>query len=241
MPRKLEFPYLDERLAMVEKPHGIAMHRSEINPSKLTLHLMVNEQLSGEAFVVNRLDWGTSGVLVMARDRAAARHCSLAFQNRQVEKDYLALVRGWPEPNELRVERELDGRAAITEVRVLERVELPWPNERYPSTRLSLVSAQPRTGVHHQIRRHLRHLSYPVVGDRQHGDSEVNRNLLERCGIRRLLLHSLRLSLPHPDTKLPVVGRSRWPGRLRGLLTQLGFSEELVKRLRDINYRPAND
>lgn len=232
MPRTIDFPYLDDRLVMVNKPPGLVCHRSEINQDRLTLHFMVNERIPGQAFLVNRLDRATSGILVMARDKEAARHCSLAFQERRVRKVYLALVRGWPEQEEFSCERALDGKEAATGFKVLGRVERPWPNDRYPTTRLSFLEVRPATGLFHQIRRHLRALGHPVVGDREHGDKAVNRSLHQSCGIKRLLLHSFRLGLPHPEDQRWLQAEASFPGRLRGLLARLGFDQEMINSLR---------
>ena len=232
MPIQLDFPYLDERLVMVNKPHGVVCHRSATARDKLTLHFLVNERVPGKSYLVNRLDRGTSGIIVLGRDKEAARHCSLAFQERKVSKTYLALVRGWPPEDEFECRRELDGKPARTLFKVLGRTERPWPKGPHESTRLSFLEITPKSGIFHQIRRHLLRLKHPISGDREHGDKQLNRVIQEHCGIRRLILHSWRLGLPHPDDGRWIEVTAPFPGRLRGMLARLGFEEEMIQLLR---------
>lgn len=76
---------------------------------------------------------------------------------------------------------------------------LDVPVDRYPQTRVALVEALPITGRRHQIRRHLKHLAHPIIGDATHGKGAHNRWWAERLGVQRLWLHAASLSLPHPQ------------------------------------------
>lgn len=196
---------MDDDLVVVNKPAGLLVHRPERGRGWEWEALLqqVRVATGGRVHAVHRLDRGTSGVMVLARHREAAARLSAAFREGRVQKVYRAVVRGWP-PDAGRIDRPLrsrDGgpeRAAVTEFRVLARAELPWPSGGWSTSRYALVEAQPESGRWHQIRRHLRGLAHPVIGDTTHGDGTHNRLFREHFDCHRLLLHAFQLSLPHP-------------------------------------------
>jgi tRNA pseudouridine65 synthase len=87
---------------------------------------------------------------------------------------------------------------ALTDFITLARWSLPIPVDRYPSTRVALVQAEPHTGRRHQIRRHLKHVAHPIIGDANHGKGAHNRWWAHHLGMQRLWLHAASLSLTHP-------------------------------------------
>jgi tRNA pseudouridine65 synthase len=95
--------------------------------------------------------------------------------------------------------------------------------------RWSLVQASPRTGRLHQIRRHLKHLGHPIVGDVNYGKGDINRLFRERYGLRRLALHAAALSFTHPFTGASTTITTRLPDDLRGPLAGLGMPEEVLE------------
>ncbi len=220
----LELLHRDERLVAVAKPSGLVVHRSALARDRHTCLSVLREQLGRRVWPAHRLDRGTSGVLLFALDAACARELMAAFARRQARKAYLALVRGWAD-DAREIDHPLGGAAALTRVRCLARVELPCPVGRYASARYSLVEAEPLTGREHQVRRHLRHVDHPVVGDVTWGDGRHNRFVRERFGLRRLLLHALRLELPHPFEPRLLRLRAPLPDELRRLLAELGLAE----------------
>src|SRR5690606_16128057 len=156
-------------------------------------------------YPVHRLDRATHGVLVFALDEAAARRLGLAFMRGEVQKQYLAIVRGHTPPSgiidaPLRDEddRLAPARDAVTHYHTLSTIELPIAVGRYATARYSSVALEPKTGRTHQLRRHLAHLRHPVVGDVRHGDGRHNRLFRERFGLHRLLLFARRLRFVHP-------------------------------------------
>ena len=198
--RRLPIPIIhrDDDLLIVSKPSGILVHRGWDHP-KYTLIDLLREQLNIDRLHgVHRLDRGTSGVMVFALNRKAAQVMSSAFRLRQVSKHYLALVRGSfhfsgvldhpvpKRPGEPRVDAQTDFQALATAPTV--------PRET------SLVLARPRTGRTHQIRRHLKHLNHPIIGDVNYGKGALNRAAKARYDLHRLGLHAWRLELPHPST-----------------------------------------
>jgi tRNA pseudouridine65 synthase len=145
----------------------------------------------------------------------ARKICDM-FQFHQVKKTYYCVVRGWTETSEvinypLRSESENELRIpAITSYERIAKVELPYPVGRYPTTRYSLLRVQPKSGRKHQIRRHLVHLSHPLIGDTVYGDGEHNRFFREHLSVSNLLLKAYTVEFPHPQTQEPVKISSRW-------------------------------
>jgi len=198
--------YRDDQLVAVDKPSGLIVHPSGIAPDRDTCMSRLRDQLGRWVYPVHRLDRGASGVLVFGLDPEAARTLAVAFAERRVRKEYLAVVRGvTPEAGE--IDHPLPPETgsgtplgARTTFERLAQVELPYAVGRYPVARYALVRALPETGRMHQIRRHLAHLRHPIVGDVNYGDGKHNRLFRERLGVRRLLLHARALDLPHPGT-----------------------------------------
>lgn len=206
--------YRDDWLVVVDKPAGLLVHRSPVDARETRFALqMLRDQLGRHVYPVHRLDKGTSGALVFALDPATARDLSEAFAGTAVGKWYLALVRGWPDER-----GEIDhalrpvgddvlpatGRppqSARTDYERLETFEIPHRVDRYPSSRYALLRLRPQTGRRHQLRRHLAHLSHPVVGDSTYGKGAHNRLFARLYGVRRLMLACVRLELPHPVTQ----------------------------------------
>ena len=194
MPQSTGLPvlYRDERLLAVDKPAGLAVHRGTARDRTFALQI-VRDQVGRHVHAVHRLDRATSGVLLFALDFEAARRMQERFEAGAVAKRYLALVRGIP-PEEGVIDhpipRDVDGPRvpAVTEFRRLAVFE-----------RYALVEARPRTGRRHQIRRHFKHLSHPLIGDVRYGKGEHNRLFRERFGLHRLALHALELSFEAPE------------------------------------------
>lgn len=206
----LDILYRDEHLVVVNKPSGLLVHRSALARGETEFLVQrLRDQLGQRVYPVHRLDRPTSGVMVLALSSDAARKLTDAFTERQVEKRYLAVVRGHAPEAELldyalreedgsRPKAEMPAMAAATEIRRLDSVELPVQVDRYPKARYSLVEARPLTGRRHQIRRHLSRRGYPIIGDAKHGKSVHNRFFAERLGAPRLLLAATQLAFAHP-------------------------------------------
>lgn len=206
--------HLDARLVIVDKPAGLLVHPSALDAhTRDTALARAEARLGARLWPVHRLDKGTSGVLVLARDAEAARCLGAAFASGQVDKTYLALVRGWPaavgeggvidHPLARDPERPSAGqphREASTHWTCQARLE--WPlavDGRHPTARYALVQARPLTGRRHQIRRHFKHIGHPLIGDSTHGKGAHNRAVAQWLGCTRLWLHARTLRLPHPD------------------------------------------
>lgn len=206
--------FLDEHLVAINKPSGLLVHRSAIDRRETEFALQqVRDHVGEKVYPVHRLDKPTSGVLLFARSPQIARDLQTQFVEHTVVKRYIALVRGYA-PDEIEVNHPLkeeldkmtDRRArqdkaaqpAQTRFRRLASVELPVPVDRYPSARYSLVEALPLTGRKHQIRRHLKHLAHPIIGDAKHGKSIHNRFFQSEYQCHRLMLACVEMRLRHP-------------------------------------------
>ncbi|MBK1650214.1 tRNA pseudouridine(65) synthase TruC [Rhabdochromatium marinum] len=212
----MDILFQDDALIAVHKPAGLLVHRSLIDTGASTFALQLVRDLIGQwVYPVHRLDRPTSGVLLFARNPETARALTAQFSASRVSKTYHAIVRGWTQPagtidHALREEpdRITDALAdpdkppqrAVTGYRRLAQVELPFPVGRYPSARYSLLELQPETGRRHQLRRHLKHIFHPIIGDTTHGDGRHNQFFRDRFGNQRLLLVATRLCLDHPAT-----------------------------------------
>lgn len=206
----------DARLWVVDKPPGLLVHRTALDAHESDCLVSRWTALTGERpLAVHRLDKGTSGVIVLARDAAAAASLGQAFEQGRVHKTYLALVRGWPADSG-RIDHALardpeqasagqPRREALTEWRCLDRFEWPFSVDgRHPGSRYALVEARPLTGRRHQIRRHFKHIGHPLLGDSTHGKGPHNRAVAAWLGVQRLWLHALAVELPHPDDGRPL-------------------------------------
>lgn len=228
VPPVLSILYMDERLVAVDKPTGLLSTPSAQASDRVTCMSLLRDQLGHRVYPVHRLDRATSGVIVFGRSPDAARDAALLFRERQVQKRYLALVRGWLDESgtiDYPIEGAREGLKveAVTTWRRLEQVELPVPVGRYQTARYSLVEARPISGRRHQIRRHFKHLRHPIVGDPDYGDTHHNRFFRERFGIRRLMLHAwaLELQTRHAGGDLRI--QAPVPEEMARILQDLGL------------------
>jgi tRNA pseudouridine65 synthase len=206
----LQILHDDAQLVAVNKPAGIAMHRSQM-AAREDAYLVdaVREQTGRTLYLAHRLDRATSGVVLLGADKETVAALGAQFMGRAVEKVYLAVARGHVDESGT-IDHPLDApgqreeKRAVTHYRRLATIELPIPVGRYESVRYSLVEVRPETGRYRQIRRHFKHLSHHLIGDTSHGEGRHNRLFRARFGVHRLLLHAWRLELAHPATGAPL-------------------------------------
>ena len=212
---------------VVDKPPFVQIHPKKPDGPKTLWHglreLLAYELANGgQVSIVNRLDRETSGLVLIAKTHEAARRFSTAFVRRAVEKEYLAIVWGWPPEDEFTVDAPIlrqgerlptaiylkrcihpDGAEAVTHFRVEKRFEKPGAG------RFALIRAFPKTGRTHQIRLHLSHAGFPIVGDKIYGPDERcylefiqtgwTASLESRLLLPRHALHATRLRLETPE------------------------------------------
>ncbi len=186
----------DARCVAVDKPSGVATHRGWADDDDALLQ-QVRDAVNAYVYPIHRLDRGASGVVLFALDQEAARAFSDAWAT--ADKRYVAITRGHPPEHQL-IDHAIpkapgeDRVPAVTEI---------WRRETFG--RYALVEARPHTGRLHQIRRHLKHIACPLIGDVRYGKGEHNRIFRTEHHLHRLALHCTSLSVAHPDgTRLAV-------------------------------------
>jgi tRNA pseudouridine65 synthase len=235
-PGALTLLYRDASVAIVDKPSGLAVHKGlDRSPDNVLSRL--NRQLGTWVWPSHRLDRATSGVLVFALTETAASALARSFMEGRVRKTYLAWVRGAPEPREGRIDHpvprseDADDRVdATTSYRTIAIADDP----RTAQPRYGVLVCEPLTGRYHQIRRHMRHVHCPILGDTSYGDNKENKLLRTLAGLRRLALHALALEIAHPDEPermLRVVAPV--PADLRAPMQRYGLPDALFDVLED--------
>ncbi|MGB5198614.1 MAG: pseudouridine synthase [Sedimenticolaceae bacterium] len=200
----LKILYQDAYYVAIDKPPGLLVHRSPISRDRVFVLQTLRDQLARRVYPVHRLDRATSGVMLFGLSAEAARRMVALFEARRVDKEYLAVARGWVDDCGLIDHPVADAQGsgvaqpARTRFLRLAKVELPFMVDRYPSARYSLVSVTPETGRRQQIRKHFKHISHHLIGDTTHGNGRHNRFFRSHFGVRRLLLTSRQLAFVHP-------------------------------------------
>ena len=226
-PRGPGFPVIfeDDALLVIDKPAGVAVHGGSGVSFGVIEQLRAARPESRFLELVHRLDRETSGLLILAKKRAALVAMHDALREGRVVKRYLALVRGtWTRaarsvelPLRKRVTAtgarhvsvEEGGQSSRTEFRLVER-----------RGEFSLVEATLATGRTHQIRVHLAHLGFPILGDDRYGDFELNK-ALARQGLKRMFLHARRMVLRHPASGERLALEAPLPADLRSFIARL--------------------
>lgn len=229
IPLSFKILFEDTEFIAIHKPSGILVHRTRISEDTVFVLQLLRDQVGYHIFPVHRLDRMTSGVLVFGKTKDAASSLSKLFREQQIDKTYLAVVRGHlPATGSIdyALARSPDHQKqpALTDYRTLDQTEIPHAISRYPTSRYSLVEVTPKTGRFHQIRKHFAHLRHPVIGDRPHGDCKHNKYLREKLGIRTMLLHAQSFSFIHPRTQKRVIIDSKLDNSFVEALKILNFS-----------------
>jgi tRNA pseudouridine65 synthase len=242
MSRVLEILYQDEHLVVINKPSGLLVHKSPIDKQETEFALqLLRDQIGQYVYPVHRLDKPTSGVLIFALTSEVAKRLSEDFRENKIHKEYMAVVRGYTEYEEL-IDYDLkvildkkadkdrtkikEPQSAQTYYEQLKTVELPYAVSRYPVARYSLVKLFPKTGRKHQLRRHMKHILHPIVGDTKYGRNEHNNLFREKFDCHRLLLHASRISFVHPISKKYLVIDARLDEVFRRVVKQFFISHD---------------
>lgn len=226
--------YRDEHYIAVDKPSGLQVHRSWISEENEAFLLQrLRDQIGQRVYTIHRLDRPTSGVILFALSSEAARAMCALFENREVDKTYLGIVRGYTDETghidyALQEEPHKPAQEAITDYRTLAKVELPIPVGRYSTARYSLVAISPLTGRSRQIRKHFHHIFHPLIGDTSHGEGRHNRLFRKHFGINRLLLHAWELRFRHPVSGELLTIRAPLPVEFKRLFGEFGWGEDVL-------------
>ena len=210
----------DPDFVVIDKPPGLTVHPGAGQADGTLLDWLAAElpetgKLERHG-LVHRLDKDTSGILLVGKNAASAAALSKQFQDRTVEKTYLALVRGLPTEREAELDAPIarhhadrkkfavrpDGKASVTRYKVIEELN-----------GYALLEVQPQTGRTHQIRVHLAAMGNPIVGDATYGSTDH--------GPWRQFLHAAKLSFTHPKTGKPVTVEAPLAEDLEAYLTEV--------------------
>jgi 23S rRNA pseudouridine1911/1915/1917 synthase len=222
-PGGLEVRYEDGHLLVVAKPGGMVTHPTAARRTGTMVNRLLGMGIPLSSVggperpgIVHRLDAGTSGLLVVAKDDDTHRALQILLGRHQVERRYLALVRGRVADPAFTVEAPLGRRGARVVIRRSSGVEAATSfevRELFPSA--TLLEARPRTGRTHQIRVHLAAIGHPILGDRRYGGGGDDAS---RLGLDRPFLHAGGLSFVHPATGRRVSVDEPLPEDLRPAL-----------------------
>ena len=230
----IQIHYQDEDLAVIDKPAGLVVHPGSGTGNQTLVHALLFHfgNLGGAAErpgIVHRIDKKTSGLLVVAKNDRTHVRLSAAFQAREVEKKYIALVHGKLRKSSGEIDMNIarhssirtrmavqrgkghvKGRPAQTSYRVIEEFKS-----------FTLLEVQIKTGRTHQIRVHLSALGHPVVGDDVYGEASYKQFVKKHGPLGRYVLHSTELKFTHPTTGKALAFHSPLPADLLDLLTRL--------------------
>lgn len=208
LPKKLPIIYCDDAIVAVNKPSGLLVHRSAIDRHETRFAVQtLRDQLGKRVYPVHRLDKPTSGVLLFAFSPEMTQKIAANWQ--AVEKRYLAITRGKVSETVLNhpvrtitesgKEKIQDAETAFTPL-ITAQLPISFGKRavEFNYTQFSLLEAMPKTGRKHQIRKHLKHLNHPIVGDTRYGRGEINRYFREHYQLNRLMLHCQSMRLSHP-------------------------------------------
>lgn len=205
----LEILYEDEYIIAINKPPGVLVHKTRISEDKVFLLQLLRDQAGFRLHTIHRLDRGTSGVILFAKSAAHSGKFSELFMDHNIEKKYLAIVRGWlpdediinyplSDPESGRYEKQ----EALTAYKCLAKSEINAAiGLKYKTARFSLIEACPQSGRRHQIRKHFAHINHPIIGDKRHGDVKHNTYFRGHFNMERMCLHASSLQFCHPYTE----------------------------------------
>ncbi|MBD3777481.1 MAG: pseudouridylate synthase [Thiotrichales bacterium] len=212
--------YQDDAIVAIHKPAGLLVHRSPIDRHETRFAVQMTRDLIGQdVYPIHRLDKATSGLLLFALNSQAARHLGEQFSVHSLQKTYLALCRGWCIASgtidhallykkdriaDKHKQEPCEPQTAVTHYETLATSTLDKPLERHAQQRYSLVKLTPETGRKHQLRRHLSHISHPIIGDVKYGDRHHNHLFYDWLGQHRLYLAATSLHFIHPVTRQPI-------------------------------------
>lgn len=223
----IEIIYEDNDIIVVNKPKGMVVHPGNGNPEGTLVNAIMaicKDSLSGiggeiRPGIVHRLDKDTSGLLIVAKNDKAHVNISEQIKNHEVKKTYIALVRGIIKENEATIDMPIgrsnsdrkkmavtkNGKNAITHIKVLKRYD----------NKYTLLEINIETGRTHQIRVHLSHIGYPIIGDYIYSNGKNEFGVVGQC------LHAKRLEFKHPTSGKKIILEAPLPEYFENILHEL--------------------
>lgn len=242
---QLKILYKDDYLVAVDKPAGLFVHKSFMDKDEIYFALQLVRDLVGQyVYPVHRLDRPTSGVLLFALTKDVAQKMGELFsengENKSIQKTYYALTRGHllgeglvdyalkeklDKIGDKHANKDKPAQLAQTFYQSIRTASLPLPLGNYDTVRYSLIKLLPYTGRRHQIRRHLAHLRYPIIGDINYGDNKQNPFFIEYFGFKRLMLLAKELRFTHPITQEKLVITTSFDEQWLKVFERLGWQD----------------
>lgn len=230
MIKNLDILYQDKNLVAINKPSGLLVHKTELDPHEQQFAVQIlRDQLGQYVFPIHRLDKPTSGVLLFALNLEFAQIISQFIQDKHFYKEYIAIVRGWA-PENIKVDRgvrqarSLVRKEAFTEFWNLQNTEMQVALGPYEVSRYSLLKACPTTGRRHQIRKHLNHISHPIIGDTWYGDRDHNRYFANVMHLDKMFLHARCMKFKNPENGCELEIEAPLPEHWQIALSKLNFN-----------------
>lgn len=194
--------YENDEIYIINKPAGLAVQGGQGVTHSLDVEFP--KQVGGKVYLVHRLDKDTSGLMIVAKNPAAAGKWTKLIASKTVKKEYAAVCAGrMPSKSGIikdDVVQHGDVKSAVTHYQVEKEWIVSYENEKGAGELpLCLIRLKLETGRMHQIRIHLAKNNCPIAGDDQHGNFKLNKLLKKACGIKRLQLSSVRLTIPLED------------------------------------------
>jgi len=219
---RLDIVYEDSSCIVINKPAGLAVQGGK--GIGVSLDSFLTQSRQTRPLLVHRLDRDTSGLILVAKDKAAAAAYSRLLRSRAVVKRYLAICKGRPAKGEGIISLDLDIRGMKKKSETRFRLVESFKDD------FSLLELELGTGRMHQIRRHLALTGNPVLGDDKHGDFTLNHLLRKTMKLNKLLLHASQLIIPETQAFPRLELEAPLPGYFSEFLSQVtGNSEQRTK------------
>ena len=221
-----ELIFEDEFLFAINKPAWWVVHRGLAHDAQVIVDVLKTCFQGNQVYPLHRLDRQTSGTLLFARSSYMAKEMQRLFESAMIQKKYISLVRGICPSRGLidsPVPQKEGGQRVAAQTDYVKIASV----ETLPRA-VSLVLAFPHSGRFHQIRRHLKHINHPIIGDANYGKGPLNREFKLRYGLERMALHATSVTFTHPVTGTEVTIPAPLPTDLRIPLLNMGFEPELM-------------
>jgi tRNA pseudouridine65 synthase len=214
---EIEILFEDEYCMAINKPPNMLVHHSyssrNLNDTQSLMEYLAERTIP--AYPIHRLDYKTSGVILLAKCKEQVSAFQELFENQTINKKYTALLRGFIDENgsiATPVKNEKGHyKEALTHFELVKTLHLKFNIPPYPTARYSLVNLFPKTGRTHQLRIHANKISHPIIGDPRYGNRHHNHFFSEQLNIPYLFLHAEELSFIHPFTSASICIKAKFP------------------------------
>ena len=205
-PEPFSILYRDDDCIAIAKRPGIHVHHSTLSPDEISCMPILRDQIGAYVYPIHRIDRATSGIVLFALSPEALTSFNAMMWSGGMRKRYHAIIRGWMDDvicdSPIAIDEKIH--EAETHFRSIKQSEMQYPSQQFPSTRISLIEAELKTGRRHQIRKHCAHLRHPIAGDVRYGDGKFNMLFLTHHELHLLMLFATSLKFIHPITQKEI-------------------------------------